>query len=658
MVAFIAAVPEVIFSYPDVVLHHLRDVSVSWDTGDPAVKGRIFHSANGAPEAPLPGPPLRAGTLTDKIALDQVLTLVLRKATNGEEMARTKVTTRKDALATYMTDPDLDFIFSLKVNPGVDTLGIAFQTKQPAVPYVEIRRHDGGELVDSWMGGSFRQQHQNEFNGFGRGLPQETVLDVRIVALKDAGGGRVSLGTGAHNPEVRGPVTMGARTVSFLFDLIHVRTDGDPGGAGEFTFTFGVGDVATQKRLGPSQVWGEGDIPAGYDREVSKLFTVDHAPRRLWAQVNAWEDDTSFFNPETQGFGWPALGPAFSPPGSNGYETDYGSFASVTGHFDTDLTASGRQRGFIMSTGDFSIAYDVFGSVTVIRRNGTNNFRGLSIGRVKRPRRSDRVQLNDPIVKAGRAHAARTSQGLTTVNLGADGNVIVRTVDPRTETGTVVDLGGRFDESITVVESAHDTLHVFGVTTSGEVAVRTFTPGSATEGEWVRLGGTFIGDVVCVERYGCVDVLARDAEGHVFYRRYPDGAGGDWTRIGSGRVRSMVATGTPAGDLAVFALDGHGRILHKRRCANGEWMPRPDEWDVVCYIEERSAVEGTPAVHWASEKDLIVSVFVGDDLVGAVMWCGYPEPKHNAEWVPVISTERAERGGVEANPDGAEAVPA
>lgn len=638
MVAFISATPNpVIFTYPDVIFHHQLDVSIGWDTGDPAVKGRVFRSLNSGPEVRLAGAALSNGTTTDKIALDQVLTVVLRRATNSQELARTTVTTQKNALAAYMTDPDLGFIFSLNVKPGVDTIAIAFQTKQPAVPYVELRRHDSGELADGWMGGDFRQQHQREFNGFGRGLPQDTAFDVLIVAMKDIGGGRVRMGSGAHNPEVRGAVTTGARTVSFLFDLIHVRNDGDPGmkGAGEFTFTFGVGDAVTQQRLGPMESWGEGDIPAGYDREVAKTITVDHAPRRMWAQVNAWEDDTFILNPDTQGFGMPGIAPSYDPPGSYGWESDYGSFASVTGHFDTDETASGRQRGFIMSTGDFSIAYDVFGSMTVTRRNGVNNFRGLTVGRVKtHPKLIQQVLTRSAVLPAGRTLTVAMSRGFAAVSLKPDGAVIVRTDNPRTGEGCLTDLGGRFDTSVTLVASSHDTLHVIGLTSSGEVVARTVRPGYATEGGWIDLGGAFTGDVTCVARDGLVDVLACDAEGRVFHRTLPTGErDGDWKHIGSGVGHPVAATGTPAGDLAVFGLDPHGRILHKRLTAGGKWRPRSDEWDALCPIDDRTAAKGAIGLHWATERDLIVSVFVGDDLAGALLWCNYPEPDRDPEWV-------------------------
>ena len=641
MISYISGAPDpVIFTYPDVKFHNQLDFTVGWGTGDPAIKGRVYRSLNGSAEVALASAPVSNGTAVEKISLDQVLTYILRRATNGQELARCSVTTQKNALAAYMTDPDHDFIFSLKVNPAIDTIAVSFQTKQPAVANVEIRRHDTGELVDSWMEQGFRQQHQRVFSGFGGGLPQDTAFDLRIVALKDIGGGRVSVGSGAHNPEIRGEVVTGARTVRFLFDLIYVRNDGDPSGPGEFTFTFGVGDVNTQKLLAPGKVWGEEEIPAGYDREVAKVFTINHAPRRMWAQVNAWEDDTFIFNPETMGFGAPAYGPGFDQPGSYGYENDYGSFASVTSHFDADEDVSGRQRGFIMSTGNFSIAYDVFGSMTVVRRNGTNNFPGIKLGRVRKPH-ATRAKSHSALLAAGRTRTIRTKLGYSTVSLGSDGTVILRTDDPRTGAGSVVDLGGRFDTSVTLVESQDDTLHVLGLTLSGEVVARSVTQKSTAEGVWLELGGKFTGALTGVDRDRFVDVLALDTEGRVSHRMLsPGGSDGGWRQIGSGVVSPVAATGTSAGDLAVFGLGVDGRILHKRLTAAGKWTPGSDEWDVLCRVEKRTAAEGIIAVHWETDEDLIVSVFVGDDLVGALLWHRYPEPDRDVAWMPVACTDR------------------
>src|SRR4051812_9255738 len=111
MVAFISAAPDpVVFTYPDVYFNRALDVNVGWDTGEPTVKGRVFRSLNGGPEAGLLGPDLPSGTRGEKILLGQTLTFVLRRPDNGQELARATVTTKKNALAEHMTDPDLGFI--------------------------------------------------------------------------------------------------------------------------------------------------------------------------------------------------------------------------------------------------------------------------------------------------------------------------------------------------------------------------------------------------------------------------------------------------------------------------------------------------------------------------------------------------------------------
>ena len=281
-----------------------------------------------------------------KIALDEILTFVLRRALNGQELARTTVTTEKDAFAAHMTDPDRDFISAVKIDVGADSVSIGFSTKRAATACIEVRDHASGQLVDSWMGSGFRQQHQRVFDGFGAGLAQDTVFDIRIAALKDIGGGRVRLGAGADNPEIRGAVKTGSRSVTFFFDSVYVRRDGDPGGAGEMTFLFGVGDVATRQQLGPVEQWGEGDIADGGERQLDRTITIDKASRRLWAQVNGWDSDSSFgdfLGSPFQGFDGVGLRPAFDWPGTDGHEYNSGAFATVTRHFDTQQLAAGRQ---------------------------------------------------------------------------------------------------------------------------------------------------------------------------------------------------------------------------------------------------------------------------------------------------------------------------
>lgn len=651
MVAFISAVPNpVIFTYPDVRLSRQRDVSVGWDTGDKAVKGRVYRSVGGAAEVAVPGAPSTAGSTTEKIALGQVVDYVLRRAADNYEFGRTTVTTKKDALAEYLTDPDRGFIFNLNVDPRVETVFVAFQSKRAAVPYVEVRRHDNGQLVDSWMGSDFRQQHARELNGFGAGFPQETLLDLRIMALKDAGGGRVALGSGANNPEVRGSVTTGSRTVSFSFDRVHVRNDGDPAGAGEFTFTFGVGDVVTRRPLGPVPTWGEGDIPAGYDRDLNRVIAVEHAPRRMWAQVVGREDDGSFGDflghPTGLGVGVGG-GPAFDVPGSSGFEVAEGAVAWVTQHFDLE-EAPDRQLPFVMSTGNFAIAFDVYGSTRVTRRRGQNHFTGLRLGRVrKRLPFHDRIDVTTKVLPVGSSRSAVRPDGVATVMLGPDASVVVRLVNPRTSTGMLFDAGGRFEESITVVNTERE-LYVLGVTPAGQLLARDL--GSIPpEGEWMPLGDRLAGPVCAVNRGSCVDVLARDEEGNVQHLVLGRGAAHGWTRLGGPVMGPVAATTTAAGELAVFGLGPRGDIVHQRLTGDARWVPGEGKWESVCRADVGPASDAAIHVEWVSAADLVVSVTASDELVGAVLWQDFPRPEGRGEWTPVTVADSGPSPDVRAD---------
>jgi hypothetical protein len=345
MATYISATPsQVVFTYQDIKFSGARDVTVSWDTGAPAVKGRVFRKLNGGAEVRLPGPDSSSGQRLEPIQLDQTLTFVLRKAADGQEIGLSTVTTKKSVLAEYLTDPNLDFISRLQVVPTVDTLRISFETKESAVPYVEVRRHDNKELVRNFLSSAgFRRTHQLELTNF----PQDTTFDLLIQAKKDIGGGRITFGfgSGPYSPEIKGTFTTGSRTTTFFFDRIDVWTDGDPGwkGAGDFIFVFGVGDADKRTELGPVENW-TGDISAGWTAgmdtlsrgwsvDVNKVIVIDHAPRRMWAQVNAWEDDSSIFD-----FGSDIVGlrPRFDSPGSTGFEIGQGCFAGVTVHIDTE----------------------------------------------------------------------------------------------------------------------------------------------------------------------------------------------------------------------------------------------------------------------------------------------------------------------------------
>ena len=371
----------------------------------------------------------------------------------------------------------------------------------------------------------------------------------------------------------------------------------------------------------------------------------------MWAQVLAWEDDTSFGDflghPLGLGFGEPT-GTGYALPGSDGYEVDEGSAAWVTTHWDTDETASDRQRGFEMSTGNFSIAYDVFGWITVARRNGVNNFKGLALGRVPhRPNVTDRLKLRSRVLVPGQTQRVALAAASGVLSISPEGSVLLRVTDPVAKAGYATDLGGCFRGSVTIISPTPDAVHVLGISHDGDAVVRSLAA-EPTEGRWYQLGGTFTGAITAAARDGVVDVLAHDAEGHLFHRTLASHAPGrdsadpgEWQRLGGGLAGAAAAIGTAGGDLAVLALARDGRILHQRLSPAGGWSPGDERWDELGRLGEaaRDSVDDnvTIAVEWASEEDLVVSAFDGDDLIGALLWHSYPHPDPEAKWVPTLA---------------------
>ncbi len=169
--------------------------------------------------------------------------------------------------------------------------------------------------------------------------------------------------------EAKGFFWTGSRTATVFFDRIHVRSDGDPGTAGDFTFYFGVGDAATGWSLGNTEKWGEGSVDAGQDVDVNRVIEIPSAPRGLWAQVNANEDDALIYWPT--GLCLLGMKPYFAEPGSSGVVSEACAAASVTEHFDISGVVGGTSEvPFEMATGDFTVAFSVFGRLRVEAKNG------------------------------------------------------------------------------------------------------------------------------------------------------------------------------------------------------------------------------------------------------------------------------------------------
>jgi hypothetical protein len=196
---------------------------------------------------------------------------------------------------------------------------------------------------------------------------------------------------------------------------------------------------------------------------------------------------------------------------------------------------------------------------------------------------------------------------------------------------------------VTLVAAAHETLYVVGLNPRGEVVVQTLADDSQPKREWTNLGGAFTGSVTGVLRGRFVDLLASDAKGQIFHRTLPtDGSqnGEHWRRIGSGVRGAVTAVVASQSELAVFGLADDGRLLHRRHTFDGEWRPiEGDDWHVLGATDRATASRGIIRAHWETETDLIVSAFVDDELAGALLWAGYPEPDGATEWHPVEAAD-------------------
>lgn len=347
MAATISANPNpVLFPSP-----HLGTSSgstrISWDTGASTINGKVVVSVNGGSETLFDTRRKVTNKLYSGVHFGETLEFRLKQDPGDNLLASVTVTTEKTAgLPAVVTEVNSlaggysQGIYNLTVAPGVDAVIITFRTRQPTNPFIEIINQDTGKLHVWWKRLDKRTVHQLDMESEGYyPLAQNAQHSYRIVASAMPGS------PDQYDAVASGTFRTGSRTAEIFFDTIHVSNDGDPGlkGAGEFTFTFDAGDVATEAPLGNVEHWGEGDIDAGEDVAVNRVVTIPTAPPVLWAHVSAREDDKSFFAPPyglcTVG-GWVS-----SSPGSSGGEMGECAFATVTEHFDISQTLGGPPRG-------------------------------------------------------------------------------------------------------------------------------------------------------------------------------------------------------------------------------------------------------------------------------------------------------------------------
>jgi len=490
-----------------------------------------------------------------------------------------------------------------------------------------------GSLAGLWARQEKKQVHSVVFEGGSEWLEQDTLFNYRIIAQGIPG-------TFPIKAEATGAFRTGFRTVTVSFDKIFMRLDGDPNSAGEFTFAFGAGDAETKERLGNVEIYGdETSITDGHTEQVDKGITIPAAPRRLWAQVNALEDDV-YHNPFDAGFHGVGMGASFDPPGTYGWEDEYHAFASVTEHFDISQTLEGSlETPFTMSTGSFAIAFNVHGRLRVIPRPGkwltsvpkvTHSLRRPE-GFRKRASRSiwSARPGQSAVVTSAHGHPHR-------VVLDPDGAVYHQELgkDPRAwRDAPWTTLGGRFEGPLTVVAVGPERVNLFGLSPEGAVLHKSHAPDERPDEDWHTLGGDFVGPVVAATGADeAIELFATSEDGSVFHRalahprrKQPRG---EWERVGDGIGGSIAALFSPRTGLSLFALGRGGEVLHKRRPPRKEqWRPADREWETLGL-----ASGGLLSAEWVGDEGLLLAVVAQDETVRVLAWSAYPEAPPSEGW--------------------------
>jgi hypothetical protein len=606
-----------------------RKTTISWDTG--GVNGYVKLRQDTGAELNFD-----VGTNLSKhskdfstdssppLALGSSFTFTLYRQDNDKVLAQVTLTT--EDLEQRMLDQTSKWamqqralggapqaITDLTIAAGVDTVRVSFGTVQPTIPSVTVHAADGTQVA-AWLPllGGFQTQHECIL-GQNVPLDQQTSYQLRIVASGSYFGKE-------HDAIVTQSFVTGSRKVTLFFDSIKVRKDGDPAGAGEFEFFFHAGDSDGGARLGYA-LWGEGDISDDDPPvDVSRTIEIEQAPRGVYALVLGVDED--FDTIPYPGEGLPDFYPPTPYQGEGSWwasSYDYDA-AWVTRVFPIHDVFGAAASTFEMSTGDFGVAFDVFGRLMVEGVAGTN----ITVRKTRKGRRyplSSHAVLTAP----GAFDAVGADNGKSrVVGLSADGAIYSKAVgapngDSRHEGWARIADG--VAGPVTVLAAGPDRIELFALDAEGGLSAATAGSGRPAKG-WRRLGGQFVEPVVAVSGDGSRTELLGLAEGGVVLHRST--ASGQrsskdgWEQIGEGVAGSLQALPLRNGGLGVFALGPDGAVLHKRRGPR-RWQPAGAKW---------SSLGGTDAVRLVAEQfdenGVGLATIAADGSLALLLWPDYP----------------------------------
>jgi hypothetical protein len=622
MVAFVSATPNpVVFTWPDITEGRRLDVDVGWATGDNR-PGRVTIAIDGVARPPVPAAGAPSGTTRFQIGSGQSATAELTSLDGRTSYGLTTITTAKDALASYMTDPDRTFIQKLNVSVGVDSLAVSFTTPKDAVGFLLLRRRDTGIAVAAPMEPDFGQQHHLSVTG----LAQDTTYDLSVIALRPNAQGGVTLGSGAKNPTEAAAVTTGSRTVTVFFDSISVRNDSDPGGTGELHFALGAGGVVPSTDFGQAYFDDE-DFGDGGERAVGLSVAGPRAPVLIWIRADGYDDDGGFFT----GVGVGGFVRGMTPAGTHGEEFSGLARAEVTVWVDTNELAAGRRVPVVLETGSFALAYTVFAAVQVERRPGTVRFLDLR-PLPQRPRLPFGRRLRDSMALTARRRVPIGSpRGQVRASLlPPDGALaLVRATGSPGRNEELVELG--IVPTVAVaIEDAAGRGWVFAADAQARVlALSADADGPAPDDPLpVRAVGLAV-----AAPHDRLILVAVDPDGVLWTVDVADGrAVTDPRPIGERITAELTTLTSGSGAVSVFARRDDGQIVHRRLSSADE--PRDGRWDELGLVGP-----GELSAEWVDDgSGVLVHVVLpagGETAEAVLYWPSYPEPNAWSDWAGV-----------------------
>lgn len=592
---------------------------IDWSTDSTAIRARLQLSVDGGTPVQVAGGAQGevTGSYTyEDVRLGREHLFILRRAGSNAVLATLSVRAydlQQELLAQTVgaillgnkLDPP-QAIHSLVIEPGIDTVRLRFRTRNPTIPHVAVETEDGEQVV-SWFPllGGLQTLHVAEL-GLDRPLAQDTAHRLRITVPSGAL-------LGPKDIVRKAAFRTGIRHVNVRYDHLKVLRDGDPWpwGAGELEFIFAACDASSWNGLvtsGPlRRDIDQNDPPIPLRRNTPLL----DGPRTVWIYVQGQEHDPE---PPTAGLGIDVVSWPLGVTGTGPIDKALWEGAWVARSFAiSDLKLGQRTIPFELQTGDFGVAFSVWGRIEVEAKPG-RGWWDVPVGR--------RFPSKMAVLKAPGAKAVMSGEGGAgaALVLGADGMIWLRPIDPehpgpRDEGWSA--LAPAPGGAVTGLRLKDGRVEAFGLDRGGG-ALR-WQPG---EGAWRPLGQRLVPPLLAVEGpAGQVLLLGLGEDGRVLQRSLGPGIReeGLWEDLGGDIAGDLLVVETARGGPALLAIGRGGRILCRQLHHGAEWWPL-----------------GGPQAAWLAavpvgEGALIVAL-TQERILHRLLWRKLPDPEPGKAW--------------------------